>query len=83
MLPTPDLSHLTRSDYQHIYEPAGKLKLSIWATTTLTITEDTFILLDALEADQRFLKARNPTLCLEVGCVRFNGSRNPVVTDLS
>ncbi|PVG03263.1 S-adenosyl-L-methionine-dependent methyltransferase [Serendipita vermifera] len=51
MLPTPDLSHLTRKDYENIYEPS----------------EDTFILLDALEKDVEFLKEKNPRLCLEIG----------------
>ncbi|EJD04388.1 uncharacterized protein FOMMEDRAFT_81636 [Fomitiporia mediterranea MF3/22] len=51
MLPTPDLSHLTRQDYERVYEPA----------------EDTFILLDALEKDAEELRNAKPRLCLEIG----------------
>ncbi|KAG2023601.1 methylase [Coprinopsis cinerea AmutBmut pab1-1] len=51
MIPTPNLSHLTSKDYDLVYEPA----------------EDTFLLLDALEADEQALKAANPLVCLEVG----------------
>ncbi|KAG8754233.1 S-adenosylmethionine-dependent methyltransferase [Serendipita sp. 396] len=51
MLPTPDLSHLTRKDYEEVYEPA----------------EDTFALLDALEVDLEFIKGRGPNLALEIG----------------
>ncbi|KIY67606.1 putative methylase [Cylindrobasidium torrendii FP15055 ss-10] len=51
MIPTPDLSHLKAEDYDRVYEPA----------------EDTFLLLDALEADQELLKALKPSICLEVG----------------
>jgi len=51
MIPTPDLSHLTRKDYDLVYEPA----------------EDTFILLDALEQDADELRKLQPSVCLEVG----------------
>jgi len=52
MLPTPVTSHLTRADFDnHVYEPA----------------EDTFILLDALEADADDLASKQPLICLEIG----------------
>ncbi|KAF8807281.1 S-adenosyl-L-methionine-dependent methyltransferase [Phlegmacium glaucopus] len=51
MIPTPDISHLTKKDYDEIYEPA----------------EDTFLLLDGLEADAEALKDLRATVCLEIG----------------
>lgn len=51
MLETPTLTHLGRSDYLQVYEPA----------------EDTFLLLDSLEKDLERLQKMNATLCLEIG----------------
>ncbi|XP_030383082.1 methyltransferase N6AMT1 [Scaptodrosophila lebanonensis] len=48
---TPYTDHLTSHEYEHVYEPA----------------EDTFLLLDALEADLTFLDNLQPRLCLEIG----------------
>ncbi|KAL1697487.1 S-adenosyl-L-methionine-dependent methyltransferase [Schizophyllum commune] len=51
MIPTPDTSHLSAIDFESVYEPA----------------EDTFLLLDALEADASALRAMKPTVALEIG----------------
>ncbi|GAK63842.1 s-adenosyl-L-methionine-dependent methyltransferase [Moesziomyces antarcticus] len=54
MIPTPSLGHLTRSDLRRVYEPA----------------EDSFALLDALEADADALRTSLGTsapLCVEIG----------------
>jgi release factor glutamine methyltransferase len=51
MFATPDLSHLTRHDYEHIYEPDA----------------DSFLLLDALELRHRQIVEHNPLIVLEFG----------------
>ena len=70
MLPTPDLAHLTAKDYGIVYEPAGEiLKNSFLNCPSDLILEDTFLLLDALEADANDLKTLRPAVCLEIGRV--------------
>ena len=92
MIPTPDLSHLTRNDYDLVYEPAGaKLTHPVQIVPYILIfsptAEDTFILLDALEKDADELRKLRPSVCLEVGWVSPSvGSRflieDPQLVDL-
>lgn len=51
MLSTPDYSHLTSQDYEKIYEPS----------------EDTFLFLDALEKDIKYLNDLRPQIVFEIG----------------
>lgn len=48
---TPYLTHITSDDFKYVYEPA----------------EDSFLLLDALEADLPKLKLDKPRICTEIG----------------
>ncbi|XP_065176533.1 methyltransferase N6AMT1-like isoform X2 [Sycon ciliatum] len=49
--PTPTTSHLTSHDFERIYEPA----------------EDSYLLMDALEAHCQQIRNLRPSLCVEVG----------------
>ena len=51
VLATPDYRHLSSKEYEHVYEPA----------------EDTFLLLDALEADLAQLRSATHRTCVEIG----------------
>ncbi|ELU41422.1 hypothetical protein AG1IA_04545 [Rhizoctonia solani AG-1 IA] len=69
MIPTPDLSHLTKDDFIRVYEPAGLYRhgninseLDIYM-----LSEDTFLLLDALEDDADHLRSLKPSVCVEIG----------------
>lgn len=48
---TPYLTHIKPDDYKYVYEPA----------------EDSFLLLDAIEADLPILIDKKPLICLEIG----------------
>lgn len=63
MYPTPQIGHLTETDYQHVYEPAGQP-----SSRSRLCLEDSFALLDALEGDLDQLRLSGP-LCVEIGCV--------------
>lgn len=52
MVSTPSTSHVTRAEWDQVYEPA----------------EDTFALLDALEADAALLRSHPCPLVVELGC---------------
>ena len=47
----PDLDHLTMADFRHIYEPS----------------DDTFLLMDALEADAASFQGLRPRVVVEIG----------------
>lgn len=86
-IPTPSLVHLTREDYEHIYDPAGQLNSVRPVSTPLepdfrtTGPEDSFILLDALELDASELKGLSPgSVCVEIGSASTAGQPGPTLT---
>ena len=59
-LPTPYYAHLSSNDWEHVYEPS----------------EDTFLMLDALEAEQETIcSRRSEYLMLSVTCRAFQSTR--------
>lgn len=48
---TPNISHITSTEYEYVYEPA----------------EDSFLLLDALEKDMENILSHKPLVCVEIG----------------
>lgn len=48
---TPSLAHTTFANWENVYEPS----------------EDTFLLIDALELDFKRILDRKPVICLEIG----------------
>lgn len=65
MVKTPDLTHLTANDFEHVYEPAGTYKNMPLNATCLV--EDSFLLMDALEIEVERIRLLKPTNCLEIG----------------
>lgn len=51
MLPTPCLDHVSKADWNKVYEP----------------NSDTFLFLDALQQEREFIQQLNPSICLEIG----------------
>jgi len=47
----PKLGHLPRSTFEEVYEPS----------------DDTYLMVDVLEAEREQLKALAPSICLEIG----------------
>lgn len=48
---TPSISHITTAEYEYVYEPS----------------EDSFLLLDALEKDMQNIISHKPLVCVEIG----------------
>lgn len=67
MIPTPSVIHLTKADYRKIYEPA----------------EDSFILLDALEADALHLSSLPSSSSSSLICVEIGSGSGIVLSFLS
>jgi hypothetical protein len=52
----PNIDHITREDYKHVYDPS----------------DDTYLFADAIVKEAAMLQTLGASLCLEVGYVLFS-----------
>lgn len=62
------MTHLCSIEFQKVYEPAGTdERILVVFYSLVLLVEDTFLLLDALEANIDEFRTTKPSLVVEVG----------------